>query len=75
MFTEYRENTSKSTCVVKLKYINDQIMEGVGCSMPGCSNTYQYSTVISPSLITALLTIRKCLCQDTAIEISSTSLS
>jgi hypothetical protein len=74
MLTEYREKTSKSNCVVKLKYINDQIMEGVGSSLPGCSNMYQYPNMISPSVITALLTIRKCLYQDTVTEISSTSL-
>ena len=75
MFTECREKTSKSNCVVKLNHVNDQLMEGVGSSMSGCSNMSQYSTMISPSLITALLAIRKCLCQDTGIEISSTSLS
>ena len=36
MFAEYREKTSKSNCVVKLKYISDQLMEGVGSSLPGC---------------------------------------
>jgi hypothetical protein len=49
MFTEYREKTLEFNGVVKLKYVNEHIMEGVGSSLPGWSKMYNHATMISPS--------------------------